>query len=77
MIFISHQWLGTSSPDPRGQQLSVMRDALQHLEDGSLRVEPDLTSWEQGKGLTAETYRKVAAGYVFFDALARLLDHHA
>ena len=68
VIFISHQWLGTSRPDPLGQQLAVLRDALQHLVDRTLRVEPDLTSWDEGKGLTPETYRKAAEGYVFFDS---------
>ena len=39
MIFVSHQWLGVSHPDPEGQQLSVLRKALQSLLDNTLTVE--------------------------------------
>ena len=39
VIFVSHQWLGVSHPDPEGQQLSVLRKALRSLLDNTLTVE--------------------------------------
>ena len=30
-IFVSHQWLSTHHPDPDGQQLKVLQDALKNL----------------------------------------------
>lgn len=28
VIFVSHQWLGHVHPDPAGEQMQVLRDAL-------------------------------------------------
>ena len=43
VLFISHQWLGAKAPDPSGQQLFVLRQALKRFMDKSLLVEEDLT----------------------------------
>ena len=43
VLFISHQWLGARAPDPSGQQLLVLRQALRRFMDKSLLVEEDLT----------------------------------
>ena len=43
VLFISHQWLGARAPDPSGQQLLVLRQALKRFMDKSLLVEEDLT----------------------------------
>ncbi|CAJ1350356.1 unnamed protein product [Effrenium voratum] len=34
-IFVSHQWLGLNHPDPRGEQLPVLQEALRNLLAGS------------------------------------------
>ncbi len=42
VIFISHQWLGAKSCDPKGQQLLVLRQALEAFIDGTMKVEVDM-----------------------------------
>ena len=37
-MFISHQWLGLTHPDPNGQQLQVLKDALVNLMSGQTVV---------------------------------------
>lgn len=41
-IFISHQWLSYTHPDPEGRQMRVLRSALQNLLLGDLAVEVDV-----------------------------------
>ena len=48
-VFVSHQWLSSRHPDPHGQQLKVLRLALQGIVDGSLQVEADPISRMQGE----------------------------
>ena len=69
VIFISHQWLGAKSPDPSGQQVAVLRQALEAFIDGSMKVEVDLMR-TFGKEKVATSYQKVADGYLFFDWFA-------
>ena len=68
-IFISHQWLGAKSPDPFGQQLLVLKRALQAFIDGSMKVEVDLmrTFNVDHEGTS---YEQVADGYLFLDWFA-------
>ena len=40
VIFISHQWLGTSHPDPLGQQMAVLRSALSPSSEYAPRTRP-------------------------------------
>jgi len=40
-IFVSHQWLSRIHPDPKGEQIQVLRDALGKLMDGSLQLSLD------------------------------------
>ena len=35
VIFVSHQWLAYSHPDPYGQHAAVLRGTLQGVLDGS------------------------------------------
>jgi len=70
VIFISHQWLGVSMPDPTGAQLAVLREVLRGLIDGSLKVEADLTSMDMGKGLKPAVLQRVSKGYLFLDWFA-------
>eukprot|EP00438_Fugacium_kawagutii_P005549 Skav216282 [mRNA] locus=scaffold2088:85037:86365:+ [translate_table: standard] len=67
VIFVSHQWLGAKTPDPLGQQVAVLREALIRLMNKSLKVEPDITRMDYG---TATTYEQVAGGYLFLDWFA-------
>ncbi|CAJ1380800.1 unnamed protein product [Effrenium voratum] len=67
-VFISHQWLGTRAPDPSGHQLAVLRQVLQSLIDGSLKVEKDLTKMISMGEPTS--YEQIQDGYLFLDWFA-------
>ena len=68
-LFISHQWLGAGSPDPSGQQMMVLRHALQAFIDGSMKVEADLMrTFSDARKTTS--YERVADGYLFLDWFA-------
>ena len=71
-VFVSHQWLGRQHPDPKGEQVAVLRETLKILIDGSLAIEGDLVSMSYGEGkrLTPETRKQVETGYLFFDWFA-------
>ena len=49
MIFVSHQWLGISHPDPAGQHTSMLRQILLRLIAGSTKVEADVVSQSYGR----------------------------
>ena len=66
VIFVSHQWLGANSPDPSGQQLMVLRGALQAFIDGSMKVEKDHMRTFGGQERTSG-YEQVADGYLYLD----------
>lgn len=68
-MFISHQWLGAKSPDPFGQQVTVLRHALQAFIDGSMKVEVDLMRTFGDPNVSTSTQR-VADGYLFLDWFA-------
>ncbi|CAE7706212.1 warA [Symbiodinium sp. CCMP2592] len=70
VIFASHQWLGNGSPDPSGQQMTVLRRALQSWIDGSMTVEVDLMrTFGDQSGFTT-SYERVATAYLFLDWFA-------
>ncbi|CAL1127825.1 unnamed protein product [Cladocopium goreaui] len=70
-IFISHQWIGSTHPDPEGQQLAVLRSCLRRLIDGTIQVEEDLVSLSLGsRSLQPETRKLIAGGYIFLDWFA-------
>lgn len=69
VIFISHQWLGTKSPDPLGQQLGVLRHTLAAFINGSTQVEADLMR-TFGDPKETTSYEQVADGYLFLDWFA-------
>ncbi|CAJ1334477.1 unnamed protein product [Effrenium voratum] len=70
VIFVSHQWLGVSHPDPEGQQLSVLRKALRSLLDNTLTVEADISAVDLGKKLPRNASERMANGYLFLDWFA-------
>ena len=37
-MFVSHQWLGTRSPDPTFEQLRILQKMLMHMMSGAARV---------------------------------------
>ena len=43
-IFVSHQWLAYTEPDPDGEQLGVLQRVLTRLSEGELEVQ---NSWMQ------------------------------
>ena len=67
-IFVSHQWLSPSHPDPHGRQLAVLRGALQHMVDGSLEVEADPIAMMHGGSPKVDARTREAT--VFGNALS-------
>ncbi|OLP93439.1 hypothetical protein AK812_SmicGene24659 [Symbiodinium microadriaticum] len=37
-MFVSHEWMSADHPDPKGEQLNVLQDALRNLLSGSSRI---------------------------------------
>ncbi len=37
-VFVSHQWLGTQSPDPNFEQLLILQEMLMQMMSGAARV---------------------------------------
>ena len=73
VIFVSHQWLGATHPDPRGKQLAVLRASLRGIIDGSLHIEGDLISLIKGRPrleLPNTTRKDVQNGFLFLDWFA-------
>ncbi|OLP86114.1 hypothetical protein AK812_SmicGene32806 [Symbiodinium microadriaticum] len=70
VIFVSHQWLGAGSPDPSGQQMTVLRHALQSWIDGSMKVDIDLMRTFGDQSYSTTSYERVATGYLFLDWFA-------
>ena len=64
-VFISHQWLATTAPDPSGHQLAVLRQVLERLIDKSLKVETDMSRMmDMGR---STSYELIEHGYLFLD----------
>ena len=69
-VFISHQWLATTAPDPSGHQLAVLRQVLERLIDKSLKVETDMSRMmDMGR---STSYEQIEHGYLFLDWSLRL-----
>ena len=67
-LFISHQWLGSSCADPFGNQLAVLREALQNIISGRIKVQRDLLSFrvsQQLGQLSPREIEKLSQGYVW------------
>ena len=67
VLFISHQWLSSTHPDPQGQQLQVLQRALQRMIDGTLQVHEAVVARTDDMSLSANTRRHIADGFIFFD----------
>ena len=70
VLFVSHQWLGATHPDPHGQQAAILRHTLHGMISGSLHVEEDLISMPMGKEMSPQTRKQIASGYLFLDWFA-------
>ena len=70
VIFVSHQWLSSVHPDPKGQQVQVLQQALQGIIDGTLDVHESIVARTDDKSLSDNLRRHVAAGFIFFDWLS-------
>eukprot|EP00913_Durusdinium_trenchii_P008436 g7922.t1 len=76
VLFVSHQWLSRLHPDPGGQQMEVLRLALEGLMDGSLRLNLGTNkSWFRAGGpvlswmwraVLSDAFRSLDGYWVFF-----------
>ncbi|CAE8692616.1 unnamed protein product [Polarella glacialis] len=41
-IFVSHQWVGSTAPDPDFSQLQVLQEALRNLMSGKVSISPNM-----------------------------------
>jgi len=69
-IFVSHQWLSSTHPDPRGEQMEVLQRLLRRMIDGSLQVHEDIISRTEERSLSSKTRQHIADGFLFFDWFA-------
>ncbi|CAE7633847.1 unnamed protein product [Symbiodinium sp. CCMP2592] len=67
VIFVSHQWLSSEHPDPRGQKVKIFQETLLGMIDESLPVAEDVVSRSDDKNLSSEMRRHIADGFIFFD----------
>mmetsp|Transcript_70773 Transcript_70773/g.166057 ORF Transcript_70773/g.166057 Transcript_70773/m.166057 type:complete len:577 (+) Transcript_70773:42-1772(+) len=70
VVFVSHQWLSSSHPDPDGCQVKVLQQVLRGMIDDSLQVQEDIVSMSVEKRLLPNTREHIADGYLFFDWFA-------
>eukprot|EP00418_Pyrodinium_bahamense_P053395 CAMPEP_0179167726 /NCGR_PEP_ID=MMETSP0796-20121207/82480_1 /TAXON_ID=73915 /ORGANISM="Pyrodinium bahamense, Strain pbaha01" /LENGTH=87 /DNA_ID=CAMNT_0020870449 /DNA_START=173 /DNA_END=433 /DNA_ORIENTATION=- len=59
VLFISHQWVGSMSPDPDFQQLCVLQEALQSFITGNTHISLHLASqlfWGMSETITAHDF---------------------
>ena len=81
MIFVSHQWLAATHPDPHGKQMAVLRQSLCGIIEGTVHVENDMISLIKGRGrceLPGAVRRQVQEGFLFLDwfAIPQLTARH-
>ena len=71
-IFVSHQWLGREHADPAGEHMSLLREVLQKLVDGSQQVQEDMVSAYYGRHVSMSKYvsKQLPEGYIFYDWFA-------
>ncbi|CAE8583065.1 unnamed protein product [Polarella glacialis] len=51
-IFVSHQWVGSTSPDPDFSQLQVLQEALRNVMSGKVFISDNLISKSRGESTT-------------------------
>lgn len=68
-MFVSHQWLGHTHPDPTLRQLEVLQQALQNLIRGRAKPVSDPHSQFHGdrRQLSVLEQKKIAEGYIWLD----------
>lgn len=71
-IFVSHQWLGTRHPDPKGKQFQILQNALRKILDGTSTVSRDIASEFYGdtKRFTDEDRSRLQNAYLWLDWLS-------
>ncbi|CAE7479088.1 unnamed protein product [Symbiodinium natans] len=70
VIFVSHQWLSSTHPDPQGQQVEALQRLLVKMIDGSVKVHEDIISRTEERTMSSTTRRHIAEGFLFFDWFA-------
>ena len=68
-VFVSHQWVGHKSADPLGVQLAVLRDALQNVLCGKIKVHSCvavLLMFGKIEQLSTEQIKKLGQGFIWF-----------
>lgn len=69
-IFLSHQWLSATMPDPRDEQISVFREALLKIISGEVRVQSDLSFlavFQRVEQLSPAEVDRLRTGYIWLD----------
>ena len=68
-IFVSHQWISTTHPDPAGHQLRVLQQCLVHICDHQLSITNDAASQFLGemKKLSKSQRDKVRKAVLWID----------
>lgn len=70
IIFLSHRWLSQPHPDPKGEQIGVLRKALARIIDGTQHVQQDMAMEARDQhfvSLSDEEREQVKEGYVWLD----------
>ena len=70
IIFVSHQWLGSSHPDPKSQQLPVLQEALRNILSGKSTAQSYLASqfFGESRKLTKDELHKLKTGYIWLES---------
>lgn len=68
-VFVSHQWLGSSHPDPEFLQLPVLQKALRKLIAGETMATSDLASQFLGdtRRFSQQERKSLSTGYIWMD----------
>eukprot|EP00434_Breviolum_minutum_P024252 symbB.v1.2.021415.t1/scaffold1848.1/size98926/4 len=68
-IFVSHQWMSRTHPDPSGQQFRVLQQALQNIIDGRIEIQSSLVNQLCGdaRRIRASERKALKNGYVWID----------
>lgn len=69
VIFVSHQWLGRSHPDPDGQHASILRRSLEGMIHGTLQAEFEIEDEAPRRRRLLEP-SSIGQGYLFLDWFA-------
>ena len=67
-MFVSHQWLTATHPDPKFQQLKVLQTALKNVFSGSCKIRCDVTlEFRWGRNGYSQGELKAAPIFVWYD----------